>query len=381
MIPLWFRRRRYLRFTRHVAGAIRRRLVRVVAVFMALFGIHVAVMMIAEGFSLNDALWLTITTATTVGYGDLHADTPLGRLATVLCMYVFGIFLLAQAASDLFDYRALLRERRRRGEFKWRNMKDHLLVVNVPAYDADAYLARLVDHVRRSPALDDVPIQILTPAYPEGLPAELVDAGVTHYTGVAENSANLNAANVAGARYVIIIADEPNDVRSDAHTYDILTRIAPIRSQQPSKEQVIVAEVVEDADRERILAAGATAAVRPIRAYPELVVRALTAPGVEQVLENLFTHDTGRLARFDANFDGLRWSDLVVSFVTGGAGVPMGYIGERGVNTNPHPSDTCSGRAIITLIDDRLDVTAESVAKCLAAAGSNLSTTRTLTAG
>ena len=350
MIPLWFRRRRYLRFTRHVAGAIRRRLVRVVAVFMALFGIHVAVMMIAEGFSLNDALWLTITTATTVGYGDLHADTPLGRLATVLCMYVFGIFLLAQAASDLFDYRALLRERRRRGEFKWRNMKDHLLVVNVPAYDADTYLARLVDHVRRAPALDDIPIQILTPAYPEGLPAELVDAGVTHYTGVAENSASLNAANVANARYVIIIADEPNDVRSDAHTYDILTRIAQIRGQHPSKEQVIIAEVVEDADRERILAAGATAAVRPIRAYPELVVRALAAPGVEQVLENLFTHDADRLARFDANFNGLRWSDVVVSFVTGGAGVPMGYIGERGVNTNPHPSDICTGRAIITLI-------------------------------
>ena len=183
MIPLWFRRRRYLRFTRHVAGAIRRRLIRVVAVFAALFGIHVAAMMVAEGFDFGDALWLTVTTATTVGYGDISASTPLGRWATVTCMYVFGIFLLAQAASDAFDYRALLRERRRRGEFQWRNMNDHLLIVNVPAQDADAYLVRLVDHVRRAPALDDIPIQILTPAYPDGLPGELVDAGVTHYSG------------------------------------------------------------------------------------------------------------------------------------------------------------------------------------------------------
>ena len=365
MIPLWFRRRRYLRFTRHVAGAIRRRLLRVVAIFAALFAIHVMVMMTVEGLGLGDALWLTITTATTVGYGDLHADTAVGRLATVVCMYLFGIFLLAQAASDLFDYRALLRERRRRGEFRWRNMNDHLLIVNVPRHDADAYLARLVDHVRRTPTLDDIPIQLLTPAYADGLPTELVDAGVTHYTGVAENSANLRAANVMSARYIIIIADELNDVRSDAHTYDILTRIAQIEHAHPPAAQVIVAEVVEDADRARIVDAGATTTVRPIRAYPELVVRALAAPGVEQVLENLFTHDADRLSRFDAAFENLRWSDVVVSFVTGGAGVPLGYIGAQGVNTNPHPNDLCSGSAVITLVDAKLDVTRAVVAQCL----------------
>lgn len=365
MIPLWFRRRRYLRFTRHVAGAIRRRLIRVIAVFAGLFGIHVAAMMFAEGFDFGDALWLTVTTATTVGYGDISASTPLGRWATVTCMYVFGIFLLAQAASDAFDYRALLRERRRRGEFQWRNMNDHLLIVNVPAQDADAYLVRLVDHVRRAPALDDIPIQILTPAYPDGLPPELVDAGVTHYSGVAENTPNLEAANAATARCIVIIADEANDIRSDAHTYDILTRMAQIRSASGAPPAVVVAEVVEDEDRARILSAGATTVVRPIRAYPELVVRALSAPGVEQVLENLFTHDADRLARFDADFENLRWSDVVVSFVRGGAGVPMGYIGAEGVNTNPHPGDLCSGHAVISLLDERLEVTDDMIEKCL----------------
>ena len=200
MLIGWFRRRRYLRFTRHVAGAIRRRLVRVAALFLALFVVHVAAMMALEDLSLSDGVWLTITTATTVGYGDLSAETPLGRLATILCMYLFGIFLLAQAASDLFDYRALRRERRRRGEFKWRNMKDHLLIVNVPAQDADTYLARFVDHVRHAPTLADIPVQLLTPRYADGLPPALVDAGVIHYNGVAENTENLLAANAHDAR-------------------------------------------------------------------------------------------------------------------------------------------------------------------------------------
>ena len=365
MIIRWFQRRRYLRFTRHVAGAIRRRLIRVVALFVTLFVVHVVAMMAFEGFDLIEAVWLTITTATTVGYGDISASTPLGRLATILCMYLFGIFLLAQAASDLFDYRALRRERRRRGEFKWRNMKDHLLIVNVPAQDADGYLTRLVHHVRQAPSLADIPVQLLTPHYPDGLPAELVDAGVIHYSGVAESSGNLAAANAASARYVLVIADEPAEARSDSHTYDILSRLDKL----DAKNEIVVAEVVDDANRERILEAGAHTVLRPLRAYPEVVVRALAAPGVEQVLENLFTHDADHLMRFDVDFRDLRWADVIVSFVQGGAGVPMGYVDAHGVNTNPHPDDACSGSGIITLIDEQLEVTQELVEGCLRSIG------------
>ena len=365
MIAYWLRRRRYLRFTRHVAGAIRRRLLRVVLLFLALFVIHVAAMMAAEGYDLLDAIWLTMTTATTVGYGDISAKTPSGRIATIVCMYLFGIFLLAQAASDLFEYRALLRERRRRGEFKWRNMKDHLLIINVPVQDADAYLVRLVDHVRRTPSLADIPVQLLTPHYTDGLPQPLVDAGVTHYSGLAENADNLAAANAGSARHIIVIADEPFDARSDAHTYDILSRLDQ-REVRPGR--VVVAEVVDDANRKRILDVGATTTMRPIRAYPELVVRALAAPGVEQVLENLFTHESDHLARFNATFENLRWGDVVMRFVAGGAGIPMGYVDGAQVYTNPHHDDICSGTGVVTLVDEHLTVTSATVASCLTAA-------------
>ena len=360
MILYWLRRRRYLRFTGNVAAAIRRRLLRVVSLFLLLFALHVVAMMYAEGYPLADAAWLTMTTATTVGYGDISAETPLGRLATVLCMYLFGIYLLAQAASDLFDYRAQRRERRRRGEFKWRNMKDHLLVVNVPAQDATSYLARLVHHVRQTPSLADIPVQLLTPRFPDGLPPELVEAGVTHYSGVAENTEHLHAANIAKARYVLIIADEPYDPRSDAHTYDILSRLGA-----PTGPQVVVAEVVDDANRERILAAGATSALRPLRAYPEMVVRAFATPGVEQVLENLFTHDADHIARFEVPFAGLAWKDVVTRCINGGVGLPMGYVDEGGVHTNPPPDAVCSGSAVIMLVDEELVVTKARVAACL----------------
>ena len=366
MIGHWFRRRRYLRFTRNVAGAVRARLVRVALLFLALFLLHVAAMMAFEGFGLGEAMWLTMTTATTVGYGDISAESPAGRWATVVCMYLFGIFLLAQAASDLFDYRALRRERRRRGEFQWRNMKDHLLVINVPAQDATAYLRQLVDHVRKTPKFADIPVQLLTPKYADGLPQELVDRGVTHYTGVAESSANLAAANADKASHMLVIADEPYEARSDAHTYDILSRLAALAPAQ-GRARVVVAEVVDDGNRDRIRSAGATTVLRPLRAYPEMVVRALAVPGAEELLENLFTHDADRLLRFDAPFRNLRWADVLVAFVRRGAGLPLGYMADdHRVVANPAPSAKCSGDAVIVLVDESLDVTRQLVRDVLA---------------
>ena len=360
IVARWFARRRYFRFSRHIAGAIRRRLVRAICLFLALFAIHVVVMTTAEGYGLGDAVWLTITTATTVGYGDISAETLVGRTATTLCMYVFGIFLLAQIATDVFDYRALQRDRRRRGQLEWNNMKDHLLVINVPTEHPEAYLARLVADVRNTPELADIPVQLLTTSFPEGLPTTLVNEGVTHYTAVAENTESLRAANAGEAKHIVIIAGESNDPRADALTYDILSRIADI-----STKASIVVEAVDDGNRQRLLDAGATTVVRPVRAYPEIVVRAMIEPGTERVLENLFTHEADRLARFDAEFSKLRWRDVVSQFIQGGAGVPLGYVDSNGVHTNPEPDAICSGEGIITLIKDASEITRGTIEECL----------------
>jgi len=362
IVARWFVRRRYFRFSRHIAGAIRRHLLRAVALFAALFAIHVVVMMLVEGFSFGDAVWLTITTATTVGYGDISAETAVGRATTVLCMYIFGIFLLAQIATDTFDYRALQRERRRRGQLEWKDMKDHLLVVNVPDEFAETYLERFVADVRSTPQLADIPVQLLTMEFPDGLPPRLVNLGVTHYSAVAESTENLKAANVAQARHVVIIAGEANDPRSDALTYDILSRITELGGNAS-----IVAEAVDDGNRQRLLDRGATTVMRPVRAYPEIVVRALIEPGTERVLENLFTHDADRLARFDVRFADVLWRDVVARFVAEGAGLPMGFVDAEGVHTNPSPTRMCSGEGIITLVKEDSKVTAELVGRCLAA--------------
>ena len=93
-----------------------------------------------EGMDLSDALRLTLTTVTTVGYGDLSAATPAGRAAPVVRRYVVGIFALAKIAG-YFDYRAARRLRKLRGEWDW-NMHGHILITNMPARDGEQYFVR-----------------------------------------------------------------------------------------------------------------------------------------------------------------------------------------------------------------------------------------------
>lgn len=359
-IQTYWRRRRYLKYTRHYERRILIRSGKVALLLIMLIMAHTVAMMYLEKMPFGNALWLSITTVTTVGYGDYSAATWQGRLVTTLFLYVFAISLLAQLAAEFFDYRLLIRERKVKGLWRWKDMKDHLLIINTPNDQTEQYLQKLLEQIRKTPRLEELPVQILTRKYDGGLPGSISGTGAVHYSGVAENSENLKAVNVATAKYIILIARDPGDPISDSLTFDVLNRIREIGT-----NAMIVVEVSQDINRERMKKVGADVIIRPIRAYPELLVRSLVAPGTEQVLENLFTHDEDHMVRIDLSFKDKIWSDIVCRFVTGGAGVPMAYVSDKGVNVNPLPDEVCTGTGIISLINESQHVTIEQAEKCL----------------
>ncbi len=360
LIQSYWKRRRYLKYTRHYEKRFLIRLGKVAFLLIVLIMAHTAGMMYLEKMPFGNALWLSITTVTTVGYGDYSAITWQGRLVTTLFLYVFAISLLAQLAAEFFDYRLLSRERKIKGLWSWKDMKDHLLIINTPNDQTEQYLHQLIEQIRLTPQLEELPVQILTRKYDDGLPDSISNMGVVHFSGVAENNENLQAVNVSAAKYIILIARDPGDPISDSVTFDVLNRINEIGT-----NAMVVVEVSQDINRERMKKAGADVIIRPVRAYPELLVRSLEAPGTEKVLENLFTHDEDHMIRFDLSFKDKIWSDIVCRFVTGGAGVPMAYVSDKGVNVNPLPDEVCTGTGIISLINESQRVTIEQAEKCL----------------
>ena len=342
----------------------RRHILELFFMLLLLVSLNVVAMIWFEGLSPGDAVWLTFTTITTVGYGDQVAVTLEGRVATILLLYIFGIFLLARIASEWIDYRIDRRDRIRRGLWSW-NMKNHILILNTPESHGDRYLRMLVQQVRATPPLDDLPVQVFSPHFPDGLPADIGSLGVVLRSGNPEGGVNLSEANIEAARFVVLMALDTNDPKSDSVNLDMLDQI----SHYELSGHIIVESVLER-NRERYKQLGARAVIRPIRAYPELLVRAMSAPGTEAILEDLFVHAGNHPCRYDVEFSDRNWGKLASLLLQKGLGTPLGYLSQDDVmTTNPSPESRVTGRAIFMMVSQNEPSRPDLVAECIAASG------------
>lgn len=365
LLRFWLRREQSaLQMTRGLTFDLGKRMRRVLLMLLALAAAHVAAMMAFEGLSLGDAAWLTLTTLTTVGYGDLSAATAAGRTATVLLLYLAGISMLAQLASDYIDYRMERRQKMLEGRWNW-NMQDHMLIVNAPKQNGQRYCELLIQQLRATPAFADLPVQLLTEEFGTGLPESLRELGVVHRHEFPGNEGALEAAGAARARYVVVLAHDHYDRRSDSLTLDIVHRL---RELTVPERTYVIAEAVDDDKRRRLRAFGADSVIRPIRAYPELVVRAIVAPGVEQMMENLFTHEDDYSQRYDLDVRNVRWADVVSTLIQRDWGTAVAYIADDGsVVCNPPALQPVDAKGLILLVRAGYEPKREELSAGLAA--------------
>jgi len=309
--------------------------------------LHTLAMVQLENLSLLDASWLTLTTITTVGYGDISATSTAGRITTILLMYLVGITVLAQLISEYVDYRMIRNEYRRKGNWRW-NMENHILIINAPNHNAEQYFIRLVSQIREHTDYRDTPIQLLTPKYPDVLPIPLRNLGVVHFTGTADNMQDLQSVNVKQAKHIVVLARDEYSKASDSTTFDELDRLKEFGV----LDRTIV-ECVVDENRERFHRIGAPLIIRPARSYPEIIVRSLMAPGSEKILEDLFTHTGGQLRRYEINIDNKRWADIVTQLIQAGMGSALAYVSPNNdVICHPNEFDAITAKALLVMVRD-----------------------------
>src|SRR5690554_1155081 len=337
-----------------IGGLIRARIKRL---FMALGGlvcVQILVLWVAEPLSFTNAVWLTMTTLVTVGYGDYVPVTAAGRISTVLLMFMCGITLLTLIVSDYIEYRFYRRERIITGRWIYK-MKDHIVIINTPRSGGEQYFMRFATQVRAVPGYQTIPIIILTRQFPGGLPAELRDCGIVHYHGAGNDPEALKAVHAGSTRHVIVLAADEADAYSDSLTFDIAHRLS--ESNLAARATV---ECVSDNNRTRFRGLGVRTIIRPVRTYPEIMVRAVVAPGSEKVLEDMFNYEHDHPHRYDLEVNGLTWADIVSALIRHGIGTALAYIDrENEVVCHPVASDEIEGKGLIVLVrsTDTPDVT------------------------
>ncbi len=102
----------------------------------------------------------------------------------------------------------------------------------------------------------------------------------------------------------------------------------------------MVAECVDDDNRKRFTRLAADTVIRPVRAYPELVVRSMVAPGTEQVMEDMFTYHGAHQNRYQVSLKGVLWKDVVCAIMQAGLGTALACVKPSGnLFTAPHAGD------------------------------------------
>jgi len=313
--------------------------------FIILLCAHISSMIIFERLPFQDALWLSVTTVTTVGYGDITPQTFEGKLATIVLLYFGGGLILTQIALFLFEYRRNTHHKQLNGRWSW-NMSDHIVFFNAPTGDYEHYFFHAIRQLRHSALKHhNAPVIIVSERITKPLPAKLLDMDVVHVQGYPNDPDIIRAASIRDAHTIVVLTHDIADPMSDSLNFDIIHRL-----REENVRARIIAEAVTDENRKRLMTAGADHVIRPVRAYPEMITRTILAPGIENVIEELFSSQGEECIRYERVFKG-PWKKLVIHMIEEDVGTPVAYLDHNNrVHTNPNPKSEVHTKAIFVII-------------------------------
>jgi voltage-gated potassium channel len=225
-------------------------------------------------------------------------------------------------------------------------MNKHIAVINSPKYNPDKYFERFASQVRENKATKKTPIVLINTDYPNGLPSSLVNLGVHLVEGHGNHESDFIQANLAEAEHILVLAKDEFELDSDSLTFDLCYRM-----KEHGLAYRTIVECVEDENRDRLKRIGIKSVIRPIRSYPEILVRAMESPGVEVLIEDMFTRAGDHFLRFPLWLEGDQWRDVVTAMISTNMGTPMAYVSKEGrVCNHPKGDDKVYGQSIIMLV-------------------------------
>jgi len=225
-------------------------------------------------------------------------------------------------------------------------MNKHIVIINTPKHNPTQYFERLAGQIRENTATKKTPIVLMNTDYPDGLPTSLVNLGVLLVEGHGNHEADFEKANLEEASHILILAKDDLIEDSDSLTFDVCYRM-----REHGLAYNVIVECIEDENRERFKRIGVRSVIRPIRSYPEILVRAMESPGAELLIEDMFTRANDHFMRYSLWLEGDTWSDIVVSMMMANLGTPLAYVSKEGkVCIHPSGEEKVYAQSIIMLV-------------------------------
>jgi voltage-gated potassium channel len=227
--------------------------------------------MMIEGWDFLDAVYMTVITLTTVGYGEVHEVSGIGRIYTILLIFIGVAFFLFVAGSVVqFMVEGRIREilGRRSLDKKIERLKNHYIVCGY------GRIGRvLCNQLKRKP-LDLVVID----KNPELIPT-LDDDKVLYLSGDASDEAILHKAGIQRAKGLIAVLATDTD-----NVFLVLT------ARQLNPDLYIIARASRDESKLKLQAAGANKVESPYEMGAVSMAQRIIRPTVTNFLNLAFAH-------------------------------------------------------------------------------------------
>ena len=253
------------------------------------FGIlfYIAESGIKPELTLVDSIWWAMVTMTTVGYGDIFAETWQGRFLVSYPCFIFGIGLIGYLLGMLAENMIEITSRRKKGLSKIR-MKEHLIICHCPS---TSKILHIVSEIRAVSDYLDTAIVVISDKLEER-PQEFLEKNISFVNGNPEDIDILRKANVESAKGVIILASAQGESNSDASTFTIASSVEFI-SEETGKDIITVAELLNEKSGPLFKKTKIDGAVTVEGLTDKMMVQELLHPGIHNTFNQLLTNTAG----------------------------------------------------------------------------------------
>ena len=229
--------------------------------------------MTIEGWSLVDSIYMTIITLTTVGFGEVHQISELGRLYTIIVIFLGGSFFVYVAGAIVqFMVEGRIRTilGRRRLDRKINQLKNHYIICGYGRIGR-VLCQRLREHKSVNLiVIDNNPELIST----------MEEDGILYVYGDATDEAVLTKAGIERARVLVAV------LSTDTHNVFLV-----LTARQMNPQILIIARTTHKESEKKLKAAGANIVESPYDIGAVSMAQRILRPTVTNFLDLALTQN------------------------------------------------------------------------------------------